>query len=309
MVLKVGAATESVTVTAESTLLKSESAEQSMTITGNQIAELPINFGIGAGAIRNPLSFIQMTPGATFNGWNNISINGGAINFKIVFEGQQADDPYSTQVSDEVQPSVEAIEQFTLQTSNFSAEYGGVGGGGIYNFTSKSGTNQYHGSVYNYMENTILNAGIPFTDDGTGHHVKVVKHLADYGGTFGGPVWIPKLYNGKNKTFFFFNLERYRDREALYAGITTVPNSAFLAGNLANNLLVTGNRNLGTDFAGRAIIQNAIYDPSTTTIDSSGRRVLERVSEQRHSAEPFRSGGGEDHGACCPSRTSATICS
>ena len=60
--LKVGAATESVTVTAESTLLKSESAEQSMTITGNQIAELPINFGIGAGAVRNPLSFIQMTP-------------------------------------------------------------------------------------------------------------------------------------------------------------------------------------------------------------------------------------------------------
>ena len=274
VVLKVGSASESVTVTAESTLLKSESAEQSMTITGNEIAELPINFGIGAGAIRNPLSFIQMTPGATFNGWNNISINGGTVNFKIVFEGQQADDPYSTQVSDEVQPSVEAIEQFTLQTSNFSAEYGGVGGGGIYNFTSKSGTNQFHGSAYNYMENTILNAGVPFTNDGTGRHVKVVKHLADYGGTIGGPVWIPKLYNGKNKTFFFFNLERYRDREALYAGITTVPNSAYLAGNLSNNLLVTGNRNLGTDFAGRPIIQNTIYDPATAVIDSSGRRVL-----------------------------------
>ena len=207
VVLKIGSATESVTVTSESTLLKTENAEQSMTITGNQIAELPINFGIGAGAIRNPLSFIQMTPGATFNGWNNISINGGSINFKIVFEGQQADDPYSTQVSDEIQPSVEAIEQFTLQTSNFTAEYGGVGGGGIYNFTSKSGTNQFHGSAYNYMENTILNAGIPFTNDGTGHHVKVVKHLADYGGTIGGPLWIPKVYNGKNKTFFFFNLE------------------------------------------------------------------------------------------------------
>ena len=274
VVLKVGSAAESVTVTAESTLLKSENAEQSMTVTGNEIAELPINFGIGAGAIRNPLSFIQMTPGAYFNGWNNISINGGTINFKIVFEGQQADDPYSTQVSDEVQPSVEAIEQFTLQTSNFTAEYGGVGGGGIYNFTSKSGTNQFHGSAYNYMENTILNAGVPFTNDGTGHHVKVVKHLADYGGTIGGPVRIPKLYNGKNKTFFFFNLERYRDREALYAGITTVPNAEFLAGNLSNNLLVTGNRNLGTDFAGRAIIQNAIYDPSTATTDSSGRRVL-----------------------------------
>ena len=80
-------------MTAESTLLKTENAEQSMTITGKQIGELPINFGIGAGAIRNPLSFVQMTPGATFNGWNNISINGGSINFKIVFEGQQSDAP------------------------------------------------------------------------------------------------------------------------------------------------------------------------------------------------------------------------
>ncbi|SPE36007.1 conserved exported hypothetical protein [Candidatus Sulfopaludibacter sp. SbA6] len=274
VVLKVGAATDSVTVTSESTLLKTETAEQSMTVAGNQIAELPINFGIGAGAIRNPYSFIQMTPGAFFNGWQNISINGAALNFKVVFEGQQSDDPYSTQVSDEIQPSVEAIEQFTLQTSNLTAEFGGVGNGGIYNFTSKSGTNQVHGSAYSYIMNTALNAGIPFTNDGTGHHQKVVKHLADYGFTVGGPVYIPKVYNGKNKTFFFFNLERYRDREALYNGITTVPNTEFLTGNLSNNLLVTANRNLGTDFAGRAIIQNAIYDPNTAVIDSSGRRVL-----------------------------------
>ena len=102
----------------------------------------------------------------------------------------------------------------------------------------------------------------------------MVKHLADYGGTIGGPVWIPKLYNGKNKTFFFFNLERYRDREALYAASPPCPTRNILAGDLSNNLAVTGNRNLGTDFAGRAIIQNAIYDPATATIDSSGRRVL-----------------------------------
>jgi hypothetical protein len=272
--LKIGAASDSVQVTAESTLLKTESAEQSTTVTGKEIAELPINFGIGAGAIRNPLSFIQMTPGATFNGWNNISINGGSNNFKIIFEGQESDSAFQTQVSDEEQPSVEAIEQFTLQTSNFSAEYGLVGNGGIYNFTSKSGTNQLHGSAYDYFENTFLNAGIPFTDDGTGKHTKVVKHLSDGGGSIGGPVWIPKVYNGRNKTFFFFNLEKYRDRENLYAGTTTVPNNEYLAGNLSNNLAVTANRNLGTDFAGRPIVQNAIYDPATATIDSSGRRVL-----------------------------------
>lgn len=272
--LSVGAAAESIRVTAESTQLKTESAEQSATITSKQIAELPINFGIGAGAIRNPLSFVQMTPGATFNGWNNISINGGSNNFKIMFEGQESDSARQTQVSDELQPSVEAIEQFTLQTSNFSAEFGRVGNGGVYNFTSKSGTNEFHGSAYTYFENTFMNAGIPFTNDGAGKHIKVVKHLADYGGSIGGPVLIPKLYNGKNRTFFFFNMEKYRDRESLYAGTTTVPNSAYLAGNLSNNLAVTNNRNLGTDFAGRPIIQNAIYDPATQVLDASGRRVL-----------------------------------
>lgn len=275
VVLKVGTSAESVAVTAESTLLKTESAEQSTTITGKQINELPLNFGIGAGAIRNPLSFAQLTPGATFNGWNNISINGGNSNFKIIFEGQESDSAFQTRVSDEEQPSVEAIEQFTLQTSNFSAEYGRVGNGGIYNFTSKSGTNQFHGSVYDYFQNTALNAGIPFTNNGQGKHAKVVKHLSDGGGSIGGPVWIPKIYNGRNKTFFFFNIEKYRDRENLYAGVSTVPNAAYTSGDLSNNLAITANRNLGTDFAGRPIIQNAIYDPATATIDSSGRRVLQ----------------------------------
>ena len=202
VVLAVGSAAEVVRVTAESTQLKTETAEQSTTITGKQINELPLNFGIGAGAIRNPLSFAQMTPGATFNGWNNISINGGSNNFKIMFEGQESDSARQTQVSDELQPSVEAIEQFTLQTSNFSAEFGRVGNGGVYNFTSKSGTNQIHGSAYLYFENTFLNAGIPFTNDGNGQHIKVVKHLADYGGSLGGPVYIPKVYNGKTRRFF-----------------------------------------------------------------------------------------------------------
>ena len=85
-----------------------------------------------------------------------------------------------------------------------------------------------------------------------------------------GQFWIPKVYNGENKTFFYFNWERYRDRESLYNGITTVPNSAFRSGDLSSIL----GRNLGTDFAGRAILQNAIYDPGTATIDSSGRRVF-----------------------------------
>ena len=61
-----------------------------------------------------------------------------------------------------------------------------------------------HGSVYDYFENTFLNAGIPFTNNGRNEHTKVVKHLSDGGFSIGGPVWIPKVYNGKNKTVLLF---------------------------------------------------------------------------------------------------------
>jgi Carboxypeptidase regulatory-like domain/TonB dependent receptor-like, beta-barrel len=267
--LQVGSATQAVEVSAESTLLKTESGEQSTTITGAQLNSLPINFGIGAGAIRNPLSFTQMTPGATINGWNNITVNGTNGGFRILFEGQESSSSLDPRVSDESQPSVEAIQEFSLQTSNFAPEFGIVTGG-LYNFTSRSGTNQFHGSGYIYLQNTAFNSGLPFTDNGRGRHVEIVKHLADGGFSVGGPVWLPKVYNGKNRTFFFFNWERYRDRESLYNGITTVPNSTLRNGDFS---VILG-RNLGTDFAGRAILQNAIYDPSTATIDSSGRRVL-----------------------------------
>ena len=268
--LKVGAATESVQVTAEASLLKSEDGEVSFTVTGDQLNELPINFGIGAGAIRNPLSFAQMAPGASINGWNNITINGANGGFKILYEGQESSSSLDPRVSDESQPSVESIQAFTLQTSNFSAEFGTVGSG-LFNFTAKGGGNQFHGSVYQYMQNTVFNSGLPFTDDGHGKHVRIVKHLGNGGFSVGGPVTIPKLYSGKNKTFFFWSWEKYRDRETLYNGITTVPQSALAGGDFSSIL----GRNLATDFAGRAILQNAIYDPSTTVLNAAGQRVLQ----------------------------------
>ena len=269
--LRVGTASESIQVTAESSVLKTDDGEVSFTVTGQQLNELPINFGIGAGAIRNPLSFAQLVPGASINGWNNITINGTNGGFKILYEGQESSSSLDPRVSDEMQPSVESISSFALQTSNFSAEFGTVGSG-LFNFTSKSGGNKYNGSVYDYLQNTAFNSGLPFTDDGHGKHVKIVKHLSNGGFSLGGPVSIPKLYSGKNKTFFFLNWEKYRDRESLYNGITTVPSSALRNGDFSSILV---GRNLGTDFAGRAILQNAIYDPATTVINAAGQRVLQ----------------------------------
>ena len=270
--MKVGQATESIVVSADATMLKTESAEASSTVSGATVDDLPINYGIGAGAIRNPLAFVQLTPGATMSGWNNINVNGlAAGSFRILLEGQESDNTLSRSASDEVQPSVEALEQFTIQTSNFSAEYGQVAGG-LFNFTAKSGTNSVHGGAYMYLANEALNAGIPYTSDGQGHHTRPRERRLDGGVSFGGPVYIPKVYNGKNRTFFFFNYEKYRDRSQVNDGLGSVPNAALAAGNFSG--ILTG-RNLGTDVAGRPLLENTIYDPTTRSTNAAGQFVLQ----------------------------------
>ena len=159
VVLEVGSATESVTITADAALLKTEDAEQSDTFSGDRLNALPINFGIGGGAIRNPLGFVKLAPGASLNGWNDIKVNGAPNgSFRIIFEGQDATSNLNPRVSDESQPSMESIQEFTLQTSNFSPEFGQVIGG-LFNFTARSGTNQFHGSAYDYSTNEDLGGG------------------------------------------------------------------------------------------------------------------------------------------------------
>ncbi|MCU1325480.1 MAG: hypothetical protein JWN34_850, partial [Bryobacterales bacterium] len=272
VVLQIGQSSQSVSVTAESSLLRTESAEQSTTISGDTINDLPINFAIGAGAVRNPLSFVQLTPGATISGWNTIKVNGNPTGtFRILFEGQESSSGLDARVSDESQPSVEAIQEFTLQTSNFAAEFGQVAGG-LFNFTSRSGTNQLHGSAYMYASNEALNAGIPFTDNGNGQHKRPARKVYDGGFSVGGPVFIPKVYNGRNRTFFFFNYEKYQDKNRATFGTTTVPVDAFRNGDFSSPQFWT-QRNLGTDFLGRPILQNTIYDPDTTTTASNGNLV------------------------------------
>src|SRR5207244_13233103 len=106
------------------------------------------------------------------------------------------------------QAGLDAIQETAIQTSNFAAEFGQAAGG-YFNYTMKSGTNKYHGTAYDYLVNEAFNDGLPFTDrcvnDGrfctsldTRQHVRNRLRRTDYGFTIGGPVWIPKLYDGKN---------------------------------------------------------------------------------------------------------------
>jgi hypothetical protein len=258
--LQVGSTSESVTITAEAPLLKTENAEQSTVVTTERINDLPLNFGGGGGsvgAIRSPYNFNILSPGVSGTGGSagdTANVNGlQASTFRVQVDGQDAtsqnDIGWTSTVA---QPSVDMLQEFSLQTSNYAAEYGQIGGG-LYNFTTKSGTNEFHGTGYEYFTNEALDAVRPFT------YQNPRSRKNDFGGTVGGPVWIPKVYNGKNKTFFFFNLEVYRNTVNTAGSFLTLPTAAMRGGDFSALL----GSQVGTDVLGRPILANAIYDPAT----------------------------------------------
>jgi Carboxypeptidase regulatory-like domain/TonB dependent receptor len=260
--LEIGSTSEVVTIQAEAPLLKTETAEQSTVVTGSRINELPLNFGGGGGnvgSVRSPYSFNVLSPGVAGSGAPNqgdtANVNGlQASTFRVQVEGQdstsQNDIGWTSTVA---QPSVDMIQEFSLQTSNFAAEFGQIGGG-LYNFTTRSGTNALHGSGYEYLTNEDLNANRPFT------YANPRSRKNDFGGTIGGPVYIPKLYDGRNRTFFFFNEEIYRNTVGTAGNFITLPTAAMRNGDFSQ--VLTG-KQLGTDPSGAAILENSIYDPAS----------------------------------------------
>jgi Carboxypeptidase regulatory-like domain/TonB dependent receptor len=253
--LEVGSTTDSITVQGSAPQLKSESVEQAINVSGNRINNLPLNFGGGGGnigAIRAPLTFMILSPGVAGTGTTG-RVNGEAGNtYRIFVDGQDTTNNNDT-TSTAGQPSVEMIQEFSLQTSNFSAEFGQVSGG-MFTFATRSGTNQVHGSLYEYFANEALDAAKPFVSS------KPISRKHDFGFSLSGPVWIPKVYDGRNRTFIFLNWEEYRNDVASLGSLNTVPTAAYRRGDFSGAL--TG-RILGTDSQGRSILENTIYDPKT----------------------------------------------
>jgi hypothetical protein len=256
--LEIGTATEVVSVSADAPLLKTANAEQGINVSGDRINSLPLNFGGGGGnvgAIRNWLGFVVLAPGVS--GTNErASINGApGGGFKIYLEGQDVTSSNDTVWTSTVAAaSVETIGEFSMQTANFAAEYGQVLGG-LFNFTTKSGTNQLRGSAYEYLTNEALDAHRPFTG------ARPISRKHNFGFSLGGPIHLPPIYAGRNRTFFFFNLEAFRNRTNSPGARATVPTQAYRNGDFSAAL--TG-RVLGTDPLGRPIMENTIYDPRTT---------------------------------------------
>ena len=301
--LEVGQATDVVTVTEAAPLLKTESGEMSHTISAIEASELPVltisGGGVvggavgGMGNIRNPLQTMQLLPGVTFSNDNAIVVNGMPSNSESIrIEGQEATGNIWKTIQQFSQgASVDAIQEVSVQTSNFAAEYGQVGGGSI-NYTMKSGTNQFHGSGYDYFVNEFLNAGLPFTDAGTqsaakaGQHIRNAVRRNDYGFTIGGPIHIPKVYDGRNKSFFFFNFEQYLESKTTSNSIQTVPTQAYRNGDYSTSgcfsyvpgvgcvfsptIVNTVTGQPAVDPAGQTLSFGEIFDPNTTrTVNGS----------------------------------------
>ncbi len=250
--LQIGTATDTVTVVDTAPLLKTESAEISHLVEVKDLDDLPVltisGGGVvggavaGMGNIRNPLQSVELLPGVTFSNDSKMVVNGLPSNSEAIrIEGQDATGNIWKTIQQYSQgASVDAIQEVSVQTSNYAAEYGQAGGG-VFNYTMKSGTNQFHGTAYDYFVNEALNAGLPFTDEGTqdpakaGQHIRNAVRRNDYGFTVGGPVELGKLYKGKNRTFFFWNFEQFRENRTTSNSIQTMPTPDYRNGNFTNS--------------------------------------------------------------------------
>ena len=252
--LQVGSLTESVEVTAES--VESTRPDVSHSVNEKYYGDLPI---ITAGDVRLAESVLQMQPGylpmapngdPMFRGSQfNSRINGGqARATENFFDGGAFGYASGHQGSQESAPPVEAIQEVTVITTTYSAQYGHTSGGFI-EYTSKSGTNRFHGSAYSYLANDALNS------QGFFKAPKTPLDNKNWGATLGGPII-------KNKTFFFLNADWTRFRSGTLEGFgNTTPVDAFKGGDFS--ALLTGNR-IGTDVLGRPIFGGQIFNPATT---------------------------------------------
>ncbi|NUN02250.1 MAG: DUF11 domain-containing protein, partial [Bryobacteraceae bacterium] len=246
--LEVGSATDRVTVTAEVPLIRTEDAQAGLVIENRRIQDLP-QYN------RDPLAFVFLTPNVSGSNQGDLRINGSrSKQIEYFIDGVPVTTGYLHDVPPSV-PSREAIAEFKVITNGLSAEYGRLSGGAV-QVVSRSGTNQYHGSVYEFFRNDKLNA----SDWNTNRfgRKKGVFHDNVFGGTFGGPVSIPKLYNGRDRTFFFLNYEGTRRRTGNNVALGSVPTELERQGDFSQSVLDGGTS-----------VQ--IFDPLTSRID--GARV------------------------------------
>jgi hypothetical protein len=267
--LKVGSTTSSITVSATAAALQTSSSELGTVVTTNEVNDLPLNG-------RNFTQLLTITTGvANINtdqnnggggGWNGHTVGttdipavNGAPNRSNVFLLDGANDLNTLSGVYNYSPIVDAIQEFKTQGHNDLAEYGGAAGG-LVTVVTKSGTNQYHGALWEFLRNEQMDSRGYFETS------RAPLRQNQYGASAGGPLSIPKLYNGKNRTFFYAAWESYRYASAQETGALG-PTAAMRAG----------------DFSALGV---PIYDPATTTLDSSTGQYTRQTFTQEYNEGP-----------------------
>lgn len=281
VVLILGDVTERVEVVSTAESLQTDATDLNAYLSPRQIQELP-NIG------RNPLTYVEtvagIVPRTDFDSPDNIGLDDDSrkkmSNFvvngsqpstsEILLDGAPNTNSVFNEVS--VLPSLDAIGDLKVITNAYSAEFGRVAGG-VISFGTKSGGQQVHGSLYEYFRNPALNANTFGNNSfGTGADGKPVRprgvfNTHQFGGSFSGPVVIPKIYNQRNRTFFFFSYEGLR-RVADASGFTTVPTGLERQGDFSQTRALVRNPATGQNI----LVPRDIYLPlpSTTNVISLG---------------------------------------
>jgi hypothetical protein len=245
--LELGATQQTVEVVANAQLLQTEGARVATEVENRLVDQLPV---VVNGAVRSPFDLSSTT--AEVNSTGQFRVGGGrggaygmTLDGSTVTTAGQLDSNGVTwsQINT---PSVDALTEFSVTSGGFKAEVGHASGGTM-SFVSKSGTNDVHGNAYEFLRNQVLDAR------GFFGATKPVYKQNDFGGTLGGPIWIPKIYNGRNRSFFFFSYEGFRNRAGATPTPYSVPPPEFFSGDLHNYVDASGK-------------MYQIYDPASTTL-------------------------------------------
>lgn len=239
LTLEVGDIQQTVEVKAEAPLLETSSAQRGQSLSPQFMNTLPFF----TGGIRNPRAFVGYMPGSNNSAELSVSGSGGRAQ-EILIDGASATIPESGGTSFNF-PSAEMFGEFKMLTSTFDAEYGRFGGG-IEIYVTKSGTNDLHGAAFHNLRRDIWNANA-WANNSRGV-ARPKERYNEIGGAIGGPIWLPKIYDGRNKTFFFFTYSKDKRPATATNVVSTVPTARMKQG----------------DFSELPASQ-IIYDPATTS--------------------------------------------
>jgi hypothetical protein len=251
--MQVGDVNESVTVTSAPPLVQTETGSRGEVIGNRQVTQLPLNG-------RNVYGLVNLVPGAAPDQAGNIRVNGArARGNEYMVDGVTQVTPVH-RGGPVLPPPIDSVEEFKVMTNSYSAEYGNASGA-IINVATKSGTNEYRATLWEFFRNDKLNTRNFFTPVTAS---KPVLRYNQFGVAGGGPLRLPKAlfgpvsYDGRDRTFFFANYEGRRIRGATVFN-TTVPTAAMRRGDFSSFLGAV----IGKDALGRDVLQGQIYDPAT----------------------------------------------